>query len=122
MFSDFLSLWNIKGTKEVNFHFCTGCPKKIVPLLCDHCQGTVGSIISIFTQLHRPGFSLELELLIYGREKAKLVVFCFKNSSIVLQQCQNKVSFQGKGSDIVLKFSLHLLKGRKCSPMNQKHC
>ena len=34
---------------------------------------------------------------------------CFKNSaSIVLQQQQNKISFQRKGSGVVLKFLLNL--------------
>ena len=37
---------------------------------------------------------------------------CFKNNtSIVLQQCQNKVNFQRKGSSVVVKLLLNLLKG-----------
>ena len=37
---------------------------------------------------------------------------CFKNSSsLVLQQCQNKVNFQGKDSGIVLRFLQNFLKG-----------
>ena len=44
-------------------------------------------------------------------------------SSVVLQQSQNEVSFQGKGSGIVLTFSLHFfLNGRKFSLMNRKCC
>ena len=43
-------------------------------------------------------------LLIYGREKGK-ISGCFKsNISIVLQKCRNKVSFQRKGSSVVLNF------------------
>ena len=45
-----------------------------------------------------------------------------KNStSIVLQKCQSQVSFQRKGSGIVLKFSFNFLKGRTCSLMNKEH-
>ena len=32
---------------------CTGCPKMIVPRSCGHCEGAAGSMISVFTQLHR---------------------------------------------------------------------
>ena len=58
-------------------------------------------------------------LLIYVREQAKEVVASKNSTSIVFQQCQNKVSFQRKGFSTVLKFSLHVLKGRKCSLMNR---
>ena len=55
-------------------------------------------------------------------EKGKIGT-CFKNSTfVVLQQCQDKESFQCKGSGIVLKFSLHFLKGRMCSLENRQHC
>ena len=40
-----------------------GCPKIIVPCLCDDCRGAVDSIMSAFTQLHRSGFNLEFETL-----------------------------------------------------------
>ena len=59
-------------------------------------------------------------LLIYGREKAKLVVV--SKHFFVLQQCKNKVHFESNSSGIVLKFSLHFLKGGKCCPMNRKDC
>ena len=75
-------------------------------------------IISIVTQWHRSVFNLDFETLfesILGvvadlwQRKGK-ISGCFQNStSAVLQHCQNKVSFQGKYSGIVLKFSLHLL-------------
>ena len=37
--------------------------QKIVPQLCGCCKGAVDSIISVLTQLHRPGFNLELDTL-----------------------------------------------------------
>ena len=40
---------------------------------------------------------------------------------VVPQQYQNKVSFQRKDFGIILNFSLHFLKDRKCSPMNRQH-
>ena len=93
--------------------------QKLVPHLCGYCGGAVDSIISVFTQLYRSRFSLEFETLFepishvvvdLWQRKGK-ISSCFKNStSIVLQQCQNKVSFQGKVSGIVLKFSPHFLK------------
>ena len=55
-------------------------------------------------------------------EKGK-ISGCFKNSiSVVLQQCQNKISLRRKGSDTVSKCSLYLFKSKKCSLMNRKHC
>ena len=40
---------------------------------------------------------------------------CLKNStSIVLQECRNKVSFQRKSSSVVLKYFLNLSKGKQC--------
>ena len=60
-------------------------------------------------------------LLIYGREKAE-ISGCFKNSSFVLRQCQNKVSFQRNASGVILKCSPHFSKDRKCFFMNEKHC
>ena len=53
--------------------------------------------------------------LIYGREKAKEVVASKTALFFVLQQYQNKVSFQRKDSGIVLKFSPRFLNDRKCS-------
>ena len=44
------------------------------------------------------------------------------STSIVLQQCQTKVTFQRNDSGIVLKFSQHFLKDRKCSLIKRKHC
>ena len=109
----------------------TGCPKKIVPRLCG-CYGVaVGSIISIFTWCYRSGFKLEFETLheSFGQVVADLwqrkdkISGCFKNStSIVLQQCQNQVSFQRKDFGIVSKFSPHFLKGRQYSLMNRQNC
>ena len=46
----------------------------------------------------------------------------FKNSTSIVQQCQNRSSFQRKGCGIVLKFSLNFLKGRKYFLMNRKSC
>ena len=45
-------------------------------------------------------------LLIYGREKAELMV-ASKTASIVIRQCQNIVNFQRKGSGIALKLLRH---------------
>ena len=55
-------------------------------------------------------------------EKMQKISGCFKNSTAIAlqgQQCQNKVSFQRKDSGIALKFSLHILEGRKYSLMNR---
>ena len=50
-------------------------------------------------------------LSITAFEKGKMSD-CLKNgNSVVLQQCQNKASFQRKGSTVVLNFLLNLLKG-----------
>ena len=43
--------------------------------------------------------------------------YCFPGDAKI-----NKVSFQRNGSSIVSTFSFHVLKGRKCSVMNRKHC
>ena len=48
---------------------------------------------------------------------------CFKNStSVVLQQCQNQVSFQINGSGFALKFLLIILKAWQCFLFKQEHC
>ena len=83
-----------------------------------------------FTQLHRSGFSLEFENLfdsiwpvvadlwqIKGKTGG-----CFKNSTfVVLQKCQNKVSFERNGSGIVLKSLVLILKGWQCFPFITEH-
>ena len=94
--------------------------QKVVPGFCDSCGGAVDSITSAFAQLHRSGFNFEFETLLESirrvvadlwQRKGK-ISGCFKNStSTVLPRCQNKVSFQRKGSSVVLKFLLNLLKG-----------
>ena len=43
-------------------------------------------------------------------------------TTLLLFICNVKVRFQRKDSGIVLKFSPHFLKDRKCSLMNRKHC
>ena len=50
-------------------------------------------------------------LLIHGRENQ------FQNKVTNVK----KASFQRKGSGIVLKYSLYLFKGKKCSLMNRQH-
>ena len=47
-----------------NFIENTRCTKMIVPSLCGYCGGAVGSIISVFTQLHRLGSGLDFETLL----------------------------------------------------------
>ena len=91
-----------------------------MPRLCGCCGGAVDSIISVFTQLHRSSFNLEFET---SYESMRQVVAdlwqrkgkisgCFKNSTfVVLEQCRNKVSSQRKGSSVVLKVFVNLLKG-----------
>ena len=39
-----------------------GVPK-IMPNLCGYCEGAVDSIISVFMQMHRSSFNLELQTL-----------------------------------------------------------
>ena len=47
---------------------------------------------------------------------------CFKNrTSVVLQQCQNQVSFQRYGSGLVLKFLLLILLGLQCFLFMREH-
>ena len=104
--------------------------QKIVPRFFGYCGGAVDTIISVFNKLHRSSFNLEFET---SFESIRHVVAdlwqrkgktsgCLKNSTpVVLQQCQNKVDIQSKGSGIVLKCSLHFLRGRKCSLMNRQH-
>ena len=43
------------------------------------------------------------------------------STSIVLQQCQNKVSFQRKGSSVVIEILLNLLKGWQCFLLIRAH-
>ena len=57
-------------------------------------------------------------LLIYGREKAKLVV---AKRQYFSSNIKIKYKFSNKGSGMTLKFSQQFLKGRKCSSMN-RHC
>ena len=42
------------------------------------------------------------------------------STSVVIQQCHNKVNFQRNGSGIVYNFSVQFSKGRKCSFMNRE--
>ena len=59
-------------------------------------------------------------LLIYGRRRQNK--WLPQNStSIVFQQCPNKVSFQRTGSSVVFKFLLNLLKGLQCSLFIREH-
>ena len=52
----------------------------------------------------------DMWFLIYCREKGK-ISGCFRNrTSIVLQQCQNQVSFQRNGSAVGLKFLLNFVR------------
>ena len=93
-----------------------GCPKKFVSRLCGCYEGAVDSV---FTQLHTSGFNFEFKALYESisqvvadlwQRKGK-ICGCFKNNtSIVLLQCRNKVSFQRKGPSVLLKFLLNLLK------------
>ena len=53
-------------------------------------------------------------------EKGKISGFK-NNTSIVLQEYQNKVHLQRKGLGIALRFSLHVLKGRE-SVMKRQNC
>ena len=47
---------------------------------------------------------------------------CFKNTTaVVLQQCQNQVSFQRNGSGLILKFLLTILKGGQCFLFMREH-
>ena len=87
------------------------------------------SIISVSTQLHRSGFNLEFEtsssqsdtrLLIYGREKAKLVVASKTAPLLSSSNVKLKLSFQRKRSSIVLKFPVNFLKGNKCFLMDRQ--
>ena len=49
-------------------------------------------------------------------QKKEKISCCFKNStSVVLQQCQNQLSFQRNGFGVVLKLLLIISKGWKCS-------
>ena len=93
---------------------------KFVPCLCGYCGGAVDSVFSLLGQLHSLSFNLEFETLFesIGRVVADLwqrrgkISGCFKNStSVVLQECQNKVNLRRKGSSIVLRFLVILLKG-----------
>ena len=52
-------VWSVQHVRYTS----TGCHEIIVPRLCGCCEGAVGSIISVFTQLHRPGFNLEVDTL-----------------------------------------------------------
>ena len=72
-----------------------------------------------FTQSHGSSFNIEFEILFESIlqafadlwQRKDKISGCFKNStSVVLQQCQNKANFQRKGSSIVLKFLLNVLK------------
>ena len=56
------------------------------------------------------------------QRKGKISTFFEDITSVVLQQCQNKERFQRKDSGIVVKFSLHFFKGRKCALMKREHC
>ena len=85
-----------------------GVPEKDMPRL--HCQAVYQFTLA-FAQLHKSGFTLEFKTMHESiwhviadlwRGKGK-ICGCFKNgTSVVLQQCQNQVSFQSNGSDVVI--------------------
>ena len=86
------------------------------------CSLTVGAsdvFIAFMTEVP----ILHLGEVLYLRYRVWLLQISgyFKNStSIVLQQCKNKVKFQRKGSGIVFKFSRHCLNCRKWSLMKRQ--
>ena len=97
---------NCRLYSSTAFYMCvysTGCPKIIVPCLCGYCGGAVDSIISVLIQLHRSSFNLEFEIFFESiwhlvadlwPRKDKISGYFKNGTSIVLQQCQNNVSFQ----------------------------
>ena len=69
-----------------------------------------------FAQLHRTSFNLEFETVLesiwvvvadFWQRKGKVSGYFKYCTSIVLQKCPNELSFQRKGSGIVLRFSLY---------------
>ena len=90
-----------------------------MPCFFGYCEGAVCPIITAYTRLHRPSFKLKFETLFESILQAvadswQKISGCFKHStSIVFQQCQNKVNFQRKGSSVVSKFLLNLSKGKQ---------
>ena len=81
--------------------------------LCGYCGGAADSILSVYSQLHRSGFNLEFGAFFKSictmvadlSQRKGEISGCFKNStSIVLQQCHDKASFQRKGSGIISTF------------------
>ena len=79
-----------------------------MPRLCGYCGGAVYSIILLFNAVA----SVKLQHVVADLWlRTGEISGYFKNgSSIVLQQLQNKLSFQRKGSGIELTFSLNFKK------------
>ena len=85
-----------------------------VPHLCGYCGGAVDLFILISTQLHRSGFDIEFETLFESiwhmvadlRQRKGRISGSIKNgTSVVCQQCQNKVKIQRKDSGVISKVS-----------------
>ena len=108
--------------------FLQGAPN-IVLRLCGCCEGAVYSVTSVLTQSHSAGFNLEFEtlfepiwqdLLIYHREKAKEVV---ASKTALMLPSSNFKTWQvfKESSRIRSEFSLHALRGSKCSLITGQH-
>ena len=117
----FLDRDEIAHFRQVDFNSLLNNVQDVPKKLCPVCVATAQELyISVFTQVHRSSFNLEFETLLESichvvadlwKRKGK-ISGCFKNStSVFLQQCQDKVSFQRKGSGIVLKFSQNFSRG-----------
>ena len=78
----------------------SGCPKKIAQLHSSSCN-------LVFETLFE-------SICLVVADLWQKISDCFLNSiSIVLEQCQYRVSFQRRSPDIELKFSLNFLKDGK---------
>ena len=67
--------------------------EKIVARLCRCCEGSLFSIVLVFTQLHRLGFDLEFEAFDLWQRQGKMKG-CFKKiTSVDLQKCQSFSAF-----------------------------
>ena len=77
----------------------TRFPKIVVPFLCDNYGGTVDSIISTSTLLHKSVFNLEFETLFVSSwhmvadlwERKGKISGCFKNSTSLLFFSNDKI-------------------------------
>ena len=107
-------------------HECTGCPKIMVPRLCNYFGRAVDYFISVFMQLLWSGFNLgpclshfaKWLLLMVGKRQ----YLWLPQKALPLYSSNAKLKFQRKDSGTILKFLPHILNGRKCSLVNRKHC